>query len=53
MTTTKQIREWFVEGVKQKATPRSTVCDTFDWEDYPVLHIKKLEDSFKSYSKLS
>ena len=48
MTTTKeQIREWFVEGVKQKATHMAIVCDTFDWEDYPV-YIKKGEDSFKA-----
>lgn len=48
MTTTKeQIREWFVEGVKQKATHMVIVCDTFDWEDYLFISKKA-----KTHSKL-
>lgn len=27
---------WFKEGKEQKATHMIVVCDTFDWDDYPV-----------------
>ena len=27
---------WFQRGVKQGATHVIVVCDTYDWEDYPV-----------------
>lgn len=30
------IREWFKQGVKDKATHMIIVCDSFDWDDYPV-----------------
>lgn len=30
------IGEWFDAGVKQGATHMLVVCDTFDYEDYPV-----------------
>lgn len=30
------ISRWFDEGVDKKATHMIVVCDTFDWEDYPV-----------------
>jgi hypothetical protein len=37
MATTKQdISEWFDEGVKKGATHMLVVCDTFEYEDYPV-----------------
>lgn len=35
-TTREQISEWFEQGVKQKFTHMLIVCDTFDWDDYPV-----------------
>jgi hypothetical protein len=30
------LKEWFDEGVKLGAAYMVVVCDTFDWEDYPV-----------------
>lgn len=37
MTTTKQeLSEWFDAGVAQNATHMIVVCDTFEWDDYPV-----------------
>lgn len=38
-----EIREWFLRGVKEKATHMIVVCDTFDHEDYPVF-VKSNED---------
>ena len=32
----KDISDWFDLGVKEGATHMIVVCDTFDWEDYPV-----------------
>jgi hypothetical protein len=44
MGTTKQdLHRWFKEGVEQKATHMIVVCDTFDYEDYPV-YVAKGED---------
>ncbi len=37
MTVTKEeISNWFNIGVELKATHMIVVCDTFDYEDYPV-----------------
>ncbi len=36
MTTREQIRSWLHEGKAQGATHVIIVCDTFDYEDYPV-----------------
>lgn len=37
MSTTKDdIARWWSEGLRQKATHMIVVCDTFDYEDYPV-----------------
>lgn len=37
MAATKQdISNWFDEGVKKGATHMLVVCDTYDWDDYPV-----------------
>lgn len=37
MPTTKlDIKRWFDNGVKQKATHMIVAVDTFDYEDYPV-----------------
>ena len=43
MTTKNMIREWLEEGKKENATHMIVVCDTFDYEDYPV-YVKKEED---------
>lgn len=37
MTTTReQIGEWFDRGVSQGASYMLVICDSFDWNDYPV-----------------
>ena len=35
-TSKDDIREWFREGEKKGATHLIVVCDTYDYEDYPV-----------------
>jgi hypothetical protein len=35
-TTPDTIREWLKQGQEQHATHMLVVCDTYDWEDYPV-----------------
>ena len=35
-TTKDDIREWFQSGLRQEATHLIVVCDTFEWDDYPV-----------------
>lgn len=38
MAATKgEIRQWLQMGKAQNATHVIVVCDTYDWEDYPVL----------------
>jgi hypothetical protein len=36
MTTREEISDWFDRGVARGASHMVVVCDTFDWEDYPV-----------------
>lgn len=36
MTSIEMIHDWLKEGKKKKATHCIIVCDTFDYEDYPV-----------------
>ena len=35
-TTREEISGWFERGVAHGATHMIVVCDTFDWDDYPV-----------------
>jgi hypothetical protein len=35
-TSREDIRNWIKSGQEQGATHMIVVCDTFDWEDYPV-----------------
>ena len=35
-TTREDIRIWFKDGIKRKATHLVVACNTFDYEDYPV-----------------
>ena len=44
----KTTQEWFQEGVKEGASHMIVVCDTFEYEDYPV-YIKPEEDFWKAY----
>jgi hypothetical protein len=36
MTTQEEIKGWLKRGKKEKATHMIVVCDTFDYDDYPV-----------------
>lgn len=37
MAATKaEIRGWFEQGLSQGSAYMIVVCDTFDWQDYPV-----------------
>jgi len=49
MATTKEdISGWFDRGVEKGATHMLVVCDTFDWDDYPV-YVTPEQDVQKSY----
>lgn len=51
MAATKQdISGWFDVGVAQGSTHLLVVCDTYDWEDYPV-YAKDDDDARKQYQK--
>ena len=44
MAATKQdLSRWFDNGKAQGATHMVVVCDTYDWDDYPV-YVKPGED---------
>jgi hypothetical protein len=34
--TAQDVQDWIKHGKLQKATHIISVCDTFDWDDYPV-----------------
>lgn len=55
MATTKtEISKWFDEGVDnpKKPTHMIIVCDTYDWEDYPVYVMpnEKVLEVYKDYN---
>lgn len=52
MTTRQQIGEWFDKGLEQKATHMIIVCDTYDWENYPVYvkSTEKVKEIFSNYN---
>lgn len=37
MTTKEEIRSWLERGKREGATHVIVVCDSFDYEDYPVM----------------
>ena len=41
---------WFDRGVEENATYMIVVCDTFDWEDYPV-YVGKDEEFYSIHDK--
>lgn len=49
-TTIDDLKRWFQEGVEQGATHMIVVCDTFDWEDFPV-YVTPEEDVRKRVSE--
>jgi hypothetical protein len=48
-TSKEDIREWIKEGQAQGATHMLVVCDTFDWDDYPV-YVMPTEDVHNKYT---
>lgn len=50
MTTRKDISTWFDRGIKQNAMFMFVICDTFDWEDYPVYAIS-IEGAKEKYAR--
>lgn len=47
-TSKEDIRNWIKSGQEQGATHMIVVCDTFDWEDYPV-YVMPTDDVRKKY----
>ncbi len=49
--TREDIVRWLSEGRKEKATHMVVVCDTYDWEDYPVyvLRNEKVREVYSEY----
>ncbi len=43
-TTTQEIRRWCKDGINANKTHMIVVCDSFDYEDYPVF-VSADEDS--------
>jgi len=52
MTTTNDLIRWFKEGLKKKATHMLVVCDTFEYEDYPV-YVSATEDVRKIFANFN
>jgi hypothetical protein len=50
--TYQDVAAWFDRGVKNNATHLIVVCDTFDWDDYPV-YVDESEDFYSVYDKYS
>lgn len=48
MTTKQELQLWFDRGITEKYRYMIVVCDTFDWEDYPV-YVTKDEDFYIAY----
>jgi len=48
-TSKEDIKEWIKCGQDKKATHLIIVCDTFDWEDYPV-YVMSGEDARTKYN---
>ena len=51
-TTQADIKRWFKEAVKRGGTHMIVVCDSFDYEDYPVIVMpnEKLSEKMKEYN---
>jgi hypothetical protein len=51
MTTKDKIRSWLERAKQENATHMLVVCDTFDYEDYPVFvseseNVREVESKF-------
>ncbi len=52
-TSKEEIRRWFLEGKKKGATHMIVVCDTFDYEDFPVFVMpnENVRQKYEEYDK--
>jgi len=55
VVTRNELSDWFDEGLKEKATHMIVVCDTYDYEDYPVFvsaneDVREIEKEHKGKS---
>lgn len=50
-TTIPMLVQWFNDGVDLGATHMIVVCDTFDWEDFPV-YVMPVEDALEKFQEL-
>lgn len=48
-TSKEDIRNWIKSGQEQGATHVMVVCDTFDWEDYPI-YVMPTDDVQKKFA---
>ncbi len=49
-TSRQDLTRWFDQGVAQKASHMIVVCDTFDYEDFPV-YVDKVSNFYDVYNK--
>lgn len=49
-TSLKQIAEWFEHGRQDSAMHMIIVCDTFNYDDYPV-YVRSWQDFWTEYAK--
>ncbi len=49
-TTVTDLKNWYRDGMKQKARYMIVVCDTFDHDDYPV-YVARDEDFWKVHAE--
>ena len=50
--TREDIVRWLTRGKKERATHMIVVCDTYDWEDYPVYvsRNEKVREVYREYN---
>jgi hypothetical protein len=46
------LEHWYDQGIKKNATHMIIMCDTFDYEDYPV-YVLENEDVIEKYKEFS
>ena len=51
-TTINRLKDWFLVGQEKEASHMIIVCNTFDWEDFPVYVMKdqNARDICKKYN---
>lgn len=51
-TTINRLKDWFLVGQEKEASHMIIVCNTFDWEDFPVYVMKNqnARDIYRKYS---